>query len=180
MKKENVLVVVLIALAVAGVYFYNTSKSSEPYIEAAVLSESVSKIPSETFSGINGTGIGWKNYTPGMAMAGKTDKPIFLYFHASWCTYCTKLKQTTFKDKRILAYLEENFVSIQVDTEENQALSNEWKVKGLPTLWFLESDGEKINSIPGYLEADQLLMVLKYIHTKSYNTMSFQDFMKQG
>ncbi|MCP4720250.1 MAG: thioredoxin fold domain-containing protein, partial [Desulfobacteraceae bacterium] len=86
----------------------------------------------------------------------------------------------TFKDKRILAYLEENFVSIQVDTEENQALSNEWKVKGLPTLWFLESDGEKIDSIPGYLDADQLLLILKYIHTKSYNTMSFQDFMKQG
>ena len=180
MKKENVLVVVLIALAVAGGFFYNTSKTPEALIQAAVLSEPVSQTAKETTSGIKKTAIGWKDYTPGMAMAGKVSKPIFLYFHASWCTYCTKLKKTTFKDKKVLAYLEKNFVSIQVDTDESQALSKEWKVKGLPTLWFLEPDGTKINSIPGYLDSAQLLLVLKYIHTKSYNTMGFQDFMKQG
>ena len=179
MKKENVLVVVLIALAVAGGIIYNTSKRSA-VIQASVLSGSVSKIAVETTSEIKGTAIGWKDYTPGMAMAAKGSKPIFLYFHASWCTYCRKLKQTTFKDKKILEYLEKNFVSIQVDTDKNQVLSNEWKVKGLPTLWFLEPDGTKINSIPGYMDAAQLLMVLKYVHTKSYTTMEFKDFIKQG
>ena len=176
MKKENVLVVVLIALAIAGVFLYNTSKTPTT-TQAAVLSE-VSK--TQISSDIKGTAIGWKDYTPGMAMAAQGDKPIFLYFHAPWCTYCTKLKKTTFKDKKVLAYLEKNFVSIQVDTDKNQVLSNEWKVKGLPTLWFLEPDGTKINSIPGYMDAAQLLMVLKYVHTKSYNTMEFRDFMKKG
>lgn len=180
MKKENVLVVVLIALAIAGGIFYNSSKQSEPVIQASTVSESLSEIVEKTTLEMKGTAIGWKDYTPGMAMAAKGSKSIFLYFHAPWCTYCTKLKQTTFKDKKILAYLENNFVSIQVDTDKNQVLSNEWKVKGLPTLWFLEPDGTKINSIPGYLDAAQLLLVLKYIHTKSYDKMSFQDFMKQG
>ncbi len=183
MKKENILVVVLIVLTIAGVFLYNTSKTPEPAIQAsalqaAVLSESASEI--QATPKIKGTAIGWKDYTPGMAMAAQGDKPIFLYFHAPWCTYCTKLKQTTFKDKKILAYLEQNFVSIQVDTDKNQVLSNEWKVKGLPTLWFLEPDGTQINSIPGYMDAAQLVMILKYIHTKSYNTMEFRDFMKQG
>jgi thiol:disulfide interchange protein len=180
MKKENVLVVVLIGLAVAGGFLYNRSKTSESVIQAAVLTEPPMETAAGTTSGIKGTAIGWNDYTPGMAMAGKGTKPIFLYFHASWCTYCTKLKQTTFKDKKILAYLEKNFVSIQVDTDKNQALSNEWKVKGLPTLWFLEPDGTKINSIPGYMDAAQLLQILKYIHTRSYNTMKFKDFIKKG
>ncbi len=180
MKKENVLVVVLIVLAIAGGIIYNRSKSSGPVIQAAVASETSAKTAEKTNLAMIGTAIGWKDYTPGMATAAKGSKSIFLYFHAPWCTYCTKLKQTTFKDKKILAYLEKNFVSIQVNTDKNKVLSNEWKVKGLPTLWFLEPDGTKINSIPGYLDAAQLLLVLKYIHTKNYDKMSFQEFMKQG
>ena len=182
MKKENLLVVVLLALAIAGGGLYLKSKLTKPDIQAAVLSESVSSdVPTLASTGEDtGESIAWKDYTPGMAMAANKEKPIFLYFHASWCGYCTKLKETTFKDQRILAYLENNFVSVQVDTDQHQALSNEWKVKGLPTMWFLESDGTKINSIPGYLDASQLLLILRYIHTKSYNTMEFQDFMKQG
>ncbi|MCP3942818.1 MAG: thioredoxin family protein [Desulfobacteraceae bacterium] len=180
MKKENILVVVLVVLAVAGGYIYNTTKSSEPLAQGVIPLKPESKTAVENSSKINESDISWKGYTPGLALAGKTNKPIFLYFSATWCTYCAKLKQTTFKDKRILEYLEKNFVSIQVDTDKNQKLSNEWKVRGLPTLWFLEPDGTKINSIPGYLNANQLLLVLKYIHTKSYSTTSFQDFMKQG
>jgi len=184
MKKENVLVVVLIALSITGGGLYFKSKLTEPAIQAAVLSESASSAGGATPLATTGENLGesiaWKDYTPGMAMAANKGKPIFLYFHAPWCGYCTKLKETTFKDQRILAYLENNFVSVQVDTDQHQALSNEWKVKGLPTMWFLESDGTKINSIPGYLDASQLLLILRYIHTKSYNTMEFQDFMKQG
>jgi thiol:disulfide interchange protein len=180
MKKENVLVVVLIVLAIAGGIIYNRSKSSGPVMQAVAASETSTKTAEETNLAMIGTAIGWQDYTPGMATAVKGSKSIFLYFHAPWCTYCTKLKQTTFKDKKILAYLEKNFVSIQVNTDKNKVLSNEWKVKGLPTLWFLEPDGTKINSIPGYLDAAQLLLVLKYIHTKSYDKMSFQEFMQQG
>ncbi len=180
MKKENVLVVVLIVLAIAGGIIYNRSKSPGQALQAATASKTSVQTEEKTNLAAKGTGIGWQDYTPGMAMAAKGSKSIFLYFHAPWCTYCTKLKKTTFKDKKNLAYLENNFISIQVNTDKNQVLSNEWKVKGLPTLWFLEPDGTKVNSIPGYLDAAQLLLVLKYIHTKSYDTMSFQDFMKQG
>ncbi len=182
MKKENVLVVVLLALAIAGGGLYFKSKLAKPAIPAAVLAGSVSREATTLASTGENTGesIAWKDYTPGMAMAANKGKPIFLYFHAPWCGYCTKLKETTFKDQKILAYLENNFVSVQVDTDQNQVLSDEWKVKGLPTMWFLEPDGTKINSIPGYVDSSQLLLILRYIHTKSYNTMGFQDFMKQG
>jgi len=71
-------------------------------------------------------------------------------------------------------------VSIQVDTDKNKALAEEWRVKGLPTLWFLEPDGTRISSIPGYMDATQLLQILKFIHTRSYETMDFQEFIKQG
>ncbi len=181
MKKENILVVALIIIALGGIYVFNTLGSSggSSGSNAQKTSSAVATFAETSSVGIS-SGIAWKDYTPGMALARKENKSIFLYFHAPWCTYCTKLKKTTFKDAQVLAYLKENFISIQVNTDENKPLANKWRVKGLPTLWFLESTGNKINSMPGYIEAGQMLQVLKYIHTKSYTTMEFHEFVKQG
>ncbi len=96
-------------------------------------------------------------------MARQEGKPVFLYFHAQWCTYCVKLKKTTFKDQEVLSYLNENFISISVDTDQNQTLAEQWRVRGLPTMWFLEADGSKINNIPGYMDASRLLEILEYV-----------------
>lgn len=200
MKKENILVVALIAIAMAGIYLYTTQKparhaATPPRKEApAFASEAVANTPpsspgnaaagsntgSNAGNSTGSNGIGWKDYTPGLARAKKDNKNVFLYFHAQWCTYCTKLKKTTFRDPKVLAYLAENFVSISVDTDQNQSLSRQWRVKGLPTMWFLTPEGKQISSLPGYVGAGQMLQVLKFIHTKSYDTMSFQEFVNKG
>ncbi|MBU8848788.1 MAG: thioredoxin family protein [Desulfobacterales bacterium] len=113
-----------------------------------------------------------------MDLAKNQNKHIFLYFHADWCTYCKDLKKTTFKNKAVLDYLKDNFISVKVDTDKNNKLATQWNVKGLPTLWFLKPDNSKINSVPGYVNPEQFLHILKYIHTASYDKMSFQEFIK--
>jgi thiol:disulfide interchange protein len=178
MKKENILVVALVVIALGGIYMFNAVNSRGTGKGQPLATAAPTKAQGAS-AGLS-SGIGWKDYTPGMALARKENKSIFLYFHAPWCTYCTKLKKTTFKDEQVIAYLEENFISVQVNTDENQPLANQWGVKGLPTMWFLESNGKKINSMPGYVEAGQLLQILKYVHTKSYTTMEFHEFVKQG
>jgi thioredoxin-related protein len=122
--------------------------------------------------------IDWQGYAQGMELAKIEKKPIFLYFYADWCTYCKKLKKTTFKNKAVLNYLKNNFISITVDTDKKQELATQWSVRGLPTLWFLKPDNSKISSIPGYIDAKQFLHILKYIHTASYDKMNFQEFVK--
>ncbi len=181
MRKENVLVVALIVILLGGIYGYTSMNSRNPSPSRPAVANANAQTASSAISpAVSAGNILWKDYTPGMALGRQEEKSIFLYFHAPWCTYCTKLKKTTFKDERVLAYLNENFVSIQVDTDQNKALAEEWQVRGLPTMWFLESDGKKINRMPGYVEADQLLKILEFIHTKSYTTMEFREFMNQG
>ena len=115
-----------------------------------------------------------------MKTAAGQGKQIVLYFHADWCTYCTKLKETTFKDNDVIQYLDDNFISIAVDTDQNRELANEWQVKGLPTIWFLKADGTKISSVPGYVDEKQFMNMLEYIHTESFETMSFSQFLKSS
>ena len=169
MKKENILVIAIICIAMGSIMAYHNLKSGKP-VDPTPGKESVQ---AENISGID-----WQSYSKGTQLAKTNDKQIFLYFHADWCTYCKKLKKTTFRNKAVLTYLKDNFISIIVDTEKDKKLAAQWRVKGLPTLWFLESDSSRISSIPGFVDAKQFLQILKYIHTASYDKMSFSEFVK--
>jgi thioredoxin-related protein len=179
MKKEHVLVMVLVVMGLGGVFWFTSSQSvqMEPAPAGSRAPVQVTEtVPTQV---TDSTGIHWIDYTPGLARARNQDKNVFLYFYAQWCTYCTQLSQTTFLDAKVQAYLDKHFVSISVDTDQNQTLSRSWQVKGLPTMWFLTPEGNKISSLPGYVDGPQLLRILRYIHTDSYHTMSFQEFVKQ-
>lgn len=123
-------------------------------------------------------GIHWQPYDKGLAMAKAQNKNIFLYFQADWCHYCQKMSHFTFKNLDLINYLNENFISIKVDTEKEKKVTASYSVRGLPTLWFLKNDSTKLSRIPGYVQADRLINILKYINTKSYLKMSFNDFLK--
>jgi thioredoxin-related protein len=169
MKKENIFVVVIVCVLIAGVGIYYNSKPGK-------LMGSIQEKESGQTS--DKSAIDWQEYAKGMDLAKKENKPVFLYFHADWCSYCKKLKKTTFQDALVLKYLRDNFISITVDTDKDQERAAQWKVKGLPTLWFLKPDNSRITSIPGYIDAEQFLNALKYIQTASYDKMSFPDFIK--
>ncbi len=169
MKKENMLVMVLIYIAFTGVMIHN-------HINEAGAVETASKKISE--QGSKDANIQWKGYTEGMELAKSRNKNIFLYFHAEWCSYCKKMESTTFKDKKVSTYLNENFISIQIDTDKDTVISNQWKVRGLPTIWFLKPDGTKVNNLPGYVDGEYLSKVLNYIHSGKYEKMSFNEFQE--
>lgn len=178
MRKENMLVVVLVVLVLGGIYLYNRP-ASDLGIQVNTEPLGMENQPPQRSSKAASKDISWNDYTPGMALAGKEGKSIFLYFHAAWCGYCVKLKKETFTDDRVKAYLNDHFVSIGVDTDKREKLARQWGVRGLPTLWFLEADGTKISNLPGFVNADQLLAILQYIHTQSYKTMNFQEYVQQ-
>lgn len=133
---------------------------------------------STTVSAASG-GIKWNPYEKGIDMAKKQNKKVFLYFHADWCTYCKQMERSTFRDLGVINYLNENFISIMVDTEIHKKIAANYGVRGLPTSWFLKASSEKLSTMPGYVDPEKLLVILKYIKTESYDKMSFPDFEKK-
>ena len=122
--------------------------------------------------------IQWQSYEEGIEQGKIRDKKIFLHFYADWCKYCKVMAEKTFTDEDVIGYLNSNYVSIRVDTQENGKIAREYKVSGLPSNWFIAADGKKIGNQPGYLDADRLLDILEYVHTESFKAMSFRDFLK--
>lgn len=174
MKKETILALVLVCFIFAGAWmFYKSKKETNTPQKFQPSGDALNETAVSS-------GIQWQDYKKAISLAKEDGKHIFLYFHADWCPYCTKLTKTTFNDKKVQAYLAQNFISISADTDAEKKLASKWNVRGLPTLWFLAPDNAKISSISGYVDKKQFLLVLKYIHTKSYENMRFHDFLKQG
>lgn len=124
------------------------------------------------------SGIEWRKYDEGVAMAKAEKKKIFLYFHADWCGYCHKMDASTFKDAGVIDYLNDNYITIKVDSDKETKIASKYSVRGLPTSWFLKANSDKLSSMPGYIDAKRLLTILKYVKTESYEKMNYRDFEK--
>jgi thioredoxin-related protein len=122
-------------------------------------------------------GIGWLSYREGRAKALESGQRLLINFTADWCVYCRKMKSETYTDPAVIAYLQEHFVPVMVDTQREQRIAAEFYVRGLPTIWFLASDGQRITNLPGYVDAPMFLKVLRYIASGSYEQMDFKTFL---
>jgi thioredoxin-related protein len=107
------------------------------------------------------TGIKWHSFKEGMVLGNSSSKKIFLNFHADWCGYCHVMEKKTFRNRAVVTYLNENFISIKVDYDREKKISALFRVNGLPDNWFFSKDGEIIGNRPGYIPPNVFLKILK-------------------
>jgi len=128
-----------------------------------------------------GAVVKWYAYEEGLAVAQETGRPILLNFTADWCKFCRKMKAETYADPQVAAALNAGFVPVMIDTEKDPRRAAEYFVRGLPTIWFVESNGKtRITNLPGYVDAPTFLQILRYISTRGFETMDFKTFMDKG
>jgi thioredoxin-related protein len=142
------------------------------------------------------SGLTWLKYDKALELGKEQNKHVIVYFTTSWCGYCKKMKQTTFKDPKVMELMNGNFVLAVVDGDSKnkldvtdkegkhiemteQELTRAFGVRGYPTFVFLKSDGTTIAPISGYLPADQFELALRFISTDSWEKMSFKEFAAQ-
>lgn len=133
--------------------------------------------------------IKWIQFDDALTYAKKDNKFIFIYFWTETCPYCQKMKNITLSNKEVITYLNENFYSVSINANSptiisktlnktGNGLANLYMIQGVPTSLFLKPNGEVLYNIPGYIEYPNFILILKYINTKSYENMNFNDFKK--
>lgn len=120
--------------------------------------------------------IVWVSYDDGMSMVEKNPKKLLINFYSDRCDYCKVMDEETFKDSAIVSYINKNFIPVRVNSDKDRKTAEIFKVRGLPDTWFMSETKEVIGHRPGFISAETLIMVLKYINTNSYKDMSFKSF----
>ena len=108
--------------------------------------------------------IKWYSYEEGKVLAKIEKKKVFLHFYADWCVFCRKMAKDTFQNNNVVSTLNDTFIAIRVDSDNEPDLTAKYGVRGLPANWFLTEMGQPIVSIPGYIAPDALLSLLKEVN----------------
>lgn len=97
-------------------------------------------------------------------------KVLILFFHTDTCPVCKHLKDTTFKDERVIRILKESYVATAVnisDTSDKKIieLKKKFQVFGPPGFVFVDSDGKIMNDekFYGYQEPEEFFDTLDLI-----------------
>jgi uncharacterized protein YyaL (SSP411 family) len=108
--------------------------------------------------------INWRSYEEGLVVSKAEKKKVFLHFYANWCIFCRKMAKETFQNPAVVSYLNNNFISVRVDTDKEPDTAMKYGVTGLPSTWFLTRMGEAIGAVPGFVPPDALLSMLKKVN----------------
>ena len=102
-----------------------------------------------------------------------------MHFYTDWCGYCKLMNKSTFTDKKVIAFLNENFVPILVNAEKQQDVAKNYNVSKFPYTFFIAEDVSSIGSRPGYIPPDVMMDMLLYINSNTFQKMSFNDYMEK-
>jgi len=118
------------------------------------------------------TGINFleNQWDTAMRNAAAEHKYIFLDAYATWCGPCKLLRKTTFKDKDVAAFFNENFVNVSLDVEKGLGpeLASKWKIHSLPTLIVFDAAGQPVLQSIGYVKPEDLLAFGKQALSKKF------------
>ncbi|MBD8489061.1 thioredoxin family protein [Echinicola sp. CAU 1574] len=126
---------------------------------------------------VNAQGIEFNKgtYTEALAEANERGVPLFIDFYADWCGPCKMMDKQVFVDQELGTYFNENFVSVKLNTEHeiNEELVKELDITSMPTLMFVDGEGEVISRISGSMNIEEMLKLGKTVtgDLKSFEEM---------
>lgn len=138
------------------------------------------------------TGINWLSLDQGLKQASEKEKAVFIDVYTNWCGFCKKMDRETFSDKKIIEYLNENFVPVKLNAESKEQMklpagtytgsqvARSFSVRGYPTYVFLNQNGEKIYARAGYAPPDAFIYVLRYVADGHYKSKSLNEYIQEA
>jgi thioredoxin-related protein len=145
-----------------------------------------------------GNEVNWISLKEFNELYSKNPKPILFDVYTNWCGWCKEMDRTTYKNVKLVQYINEHYYAIKLNAESPDSLvfnekkygykrkykSNElaeyllYNQMQFPTTVFLPTIDATPAPLPGYLSARDMEAPLKYFGEGFYKSQSFVEFNK--
>lgn len=144
--------------------------------------------------------INWMSFEEAVAATQKNPKKIFIDVYTDWCGWCKRMDATTFVDPTLVKYMNEKYYAVKLDAETQDTINfagtsyvnpnpgvkrsthqlaysilNGQMSYPTVVIWY---EGNNIHPLPGYRQANELLLYLKFYGENAYKNMTFEEFQK--
>lgn len=118
-------------------------------------------IPSDTNS------VEWKPFNED-ALTEISGRGVIIDFYADWCIPCKELDALTFSDPEVIE-LSKEFETYKADmtkslSPEVESLRERFKIVGVPTVLILNSKGEEVERITGFVNAKEFYKTISIVN----------------
>jgi len=88
------------------------------------------------------------------------NKSVMMLYSAVWCPECGYMKDVVLKDAEVVSYIEPRYIVLYLDIDKDK-LPEKFNYIGIPTFFFIDSNGNEKNRIVGGDKAGKFLAQLK-------------------
>ena len=91
----------------------------------------------------------------------RSEKKLLLVdVYTDWCGWCKKLDREVFADGRVGAAAKD-LIAVKVNAEKGgEEIARRYRVRGYPTILFLDGEGNVVERVDGYVDADEMVKLV--------------------
>ena len=145
--------------------------------------------------------INWLTIEEAEEANKKEPKKTFIDVYTDWCGWCKKMDASTFKEPKIIEYINENYYCVKLDGEDRNTLTFKGVefnfisqgrrgyhelaagfLKGkmtYPSLVFLDEDFVVLQVMKGFRSASELYPILTFLGDNTYKETNWTDYIKE-
>lgn len=151
---------------------------------------------------VEGDGVKWYTWEEAIELSKENPKKIVIDMYTDWCGWCKVMDKKTFSNKKVAAYMNENFYPVKFNAEQKEEIEyNGHTFKfiaqgrrgvhelaysllngrlGYPALVYLSEKMERITISPGFKEAPDMMKELRFIADDIYAEKTWEDYLKDA
>jgi thioredoxin-related protein len=105
--------------------------------------------------------VEWRlDYPTARREAVEKNKPLVIDFGTKTCYWCRQLESRTFAEASVSNVLNERFIPLRIDADEQPRLRDQLQITSYPTVVLASADGRILHRQEGFVEAPKFLDLL--------------------